>query len=667
MEMLPRDASVAYSLGEAFRAARRLDEAAAWYGRSLALKPDLGDAQNALGGVLAEAGRLREAALVFQRLADAHPGQPRLRYNLGVVQRGLGRLADAETSFRRSLELDPNHPDGLNNLATVLIELGRPDEADTACSRALALKPDHAEALNNLGALHRNRGELQHAEARFRDALRAKPDFPAAHQNLALLLATSDRLSEAVERFREAHRLNPGDADVLAQWLHTCQKIYSWRDLDPKIAELRARIALGHGASPFTFLALPTSSAEEQRLCATAFTQTAYRHFLETQPLWSTRRHPGHAKLRIGYLSADFFEHATSYLLAEVIELHDRVGLEIFGYSYGPNDGSATARRIRAGFDRFRDLGDLSHAAAAARIFEDEIDILVDLKGHTKNTRPQITALRPAPVQVSWLGYPGTLGNERLADYVVGDPVVTPIEHARHYTERLALMPHCYQPNDRKREIGPRPSRQEAGLPEGAFVFCSFNQSYKVTPKAFDVWCALLRRVPGSVLWLLESSRAGEDNLRHEATARGIEPARLLFAPLVPLPQHLARLQLADLGLDTHPYTSHTTASDLLWAGTPMVTMIGESFVSRVAASILQAAGLPQLVTRNLDEYFDLALQLALDPARRRELRATLEAKRTSSPLFDTPQFTRDLEKLYRQAWENHRSGKLDHILVEAR
>jgi predicted O-linked N-acetylglucosamine transferase (SPINDLY family) len=666
MGLRPRESGVAYSLGEAYRASRRLQEAATWYGRALTLRPDFADAQNALGGVLAEAGRLAEAELVYRRLADALPGMARPRYNLGVVQRGLGKLADAEASFRQSLALEPNHPDGLNNLATVLIEQGRHEDVEDLCRRALALKPDHAEALNNLGALCRNRGDLQGAETSFRDALKARPDFASAHQNLALLLAGSGRLPEAAERFLDAHRLNPGDADVLAQWLHTCQRLYAWQDLEPKVAELRRLIAAGRGASPFTFLALPASDAGEQRLCASAFTRAAYRHFLETPPLWSTRRHPDHAKLRIGYLSADFFEHATSYLLAEVIELHERRDFEIFGYSYGPNDASPTALRIRSAFDQIRDLGDASHAAAAVRIFDDEIDVLVDLKGHTKNARLQITALRPAPLQVSWLGYPGTLGHERLADYVIGDPVVTPIEHARHYTEHLALMPHCYQPNDRQREIGPRPSRQQAHLPEDAFVFCSFNQSYKLTPKVFDVWCRLLHRVPGSVLWLLESTHAGEDNLRREAAARGIEPGRLLFAPLVRLPQHLARLQLADLGLDTHPYTSHTTASDLLWSATPLVTMIGETFASRVAASILEAAGLSQLVTRNMDEYFELASQLALDPEKRRHIRAALEEKRTSSPLFDTPQFTRDLEKLYRRAWDNLRSGKLEHFRVGA-
>ncbi len=326
------------------------------------------------------------------------------------------------------------------------------------------------------------------------------------------------------------------------------------------------------------------------------------------------------------------------------------------GYSYGDTDDAVTAQ-ARSHCDVFREVAEWPDGDVAGLIATDGIDILVDLKGFTRDTRLEIPAQRPAPLIVSWLGYPGSLGHARLADYIIGDAVVTPLTHAAHFSETLALMPYCYQPNDRGRQIGTTPSRAQAGLPDAGFVFCSFNQNFKFNPQSFDVWCRLLLAVPGSVLWLLPTSEVAMANLKREAVARGVNGERLIFTTMLPLSEHLARLQLADLALDTFPYNSHTTGSDALWAGVPMVTRCGDTFASRVAASLLTAAGVPELVTHSWDEYFALAKSLAWDPQRLLGLREKLVRGRLEVPLFDTVRFTRDLERMYRNMWAQQRAG----------
>ena len=324
-------------------------------------------------------------------------------------------------------------------------------------------------------------------------------------------------------------------------------------------------------------------------------------------------------------------------------------------------------QRVQSACELFRELRPLKDEAAARQIADDKIDILVDLVGYTGGCRPGITALRPVPVLVNWLGYAGTLGHSRLADYIIGDPISTPLAHAGHFSESLALMPNCYLPYDRNRTVGARPSRGEAGLPEDGFVFCSFNKGYKLNPETFEVWCQLLREVPQSILWLPWSSDAAVDNLRREAMARGVDPERLFFARLVKsVDEHLGRLQLADLALDTYPYTSHTTGCDALWAGVPMVTRIGETFASRVGASLLHAVGLPELIVEDWAAYFALAKSLALNPGILEAHRGRLAASRLTAALFDTARFTRDLEELYRMIWQQHQNGASGPVVLRS-
>jgi predicted O-linked N-acetylglucosamine transferase (SPINDLY family) len=362
--------------------------------------------------------------------------------------------------------------------------------------------------------------------------------------------------------------------------------------------------------------------------------------------------------LTIGYLSADFHSHATAMLVAELFEKHDRARFSIIGYSYGPDDGSQMRRRVVSAFDRFVDLREASFSDSAKRIATDGVNILVDLKGYTQDARTEIMALRPAPIQVNYLGYPGTMGADFI-DYILVDEFIVPPDQQPFFTEKLVHLPGCYQVNDSQREIAPRtPSRAECGLPEKGFVFCCFNNNYKITPEMFGVWMRLLIGVPGSVLWLLEGNRWSPDNLRREAEARGVAADRLVFAPQFSPAEHLARLRLAELFLDTFPVNAHTTASDSLWAGCPLLTIAGTTFVSRVAGSLLRAVGLPELITTSMAEYEALALRIATNPAQRAELRARLAANRITSPLFDGGRFAATIERAYTTMWQRHAAGK---------
>ncbi len=433
-----------------------------------------------------------------------------------------------------------------------------------------------------------------------------------------------------------------------------------WLDFDHRQAFARARLAepKGKRLPPFVLLAEPGLSAAEQHACAEIWmrerrvTAAVVREKLAfCFPACGEAR----GKIKLGYLSNDFQNHATALLLIETLEAHDRSLFELHAYSYGKDDGKEMRARLRGAFDRFNDIGPFSDEEAARAIYRDEIDILIDLKGFTQDTRTSILALRPAPIQVNYLGYPGTLG-PGLCDYIITDAFCTPAASAGDYAESFALLPHSYQPHGRRLAVRDAPTRASAGLPEEGFVFCCFNQAFKFTPAVFEIWCRLLHCVPGSVLWLLATPEA-EGNLRNEAWKRGVNGSRLIFAPDLPQDEHLARLQLADLVLDTAPYGAHTTASDALYVGAPLVTRPGDTFASRVAGSLLRAVGLPELIVENKDDYFDLAFSLATEPLRLSGLRSKLLGNSSSAPLFDVDAYARALEALFLRMWGRHCAG----------
>jgi len=437
------------------------------------------------------------------------------------------------------------------------------------------------------------------------------------------------------------------------------QSMCEWEALDAWRLQIRG--VLGREevrqVSPFLLLALSGFSAGEQRHCAELWVQDQLAAaLLERADLAFVFHRLKKAKLRLGYLSSDFHEHATALLMVELFENHDHDRFEVFAYSCGADDGKGMRQRLEATFDRFTDIRGLSDIEAAHMIYRDEVDILIDLKGYTQGTRSAILNFRPAPIQVNYLGYPGTLG-AGVCDYIVTDAFVTPPDSAPDYTEAFAYMPDSYQPHGRHGIISAKPSRAAAGLPEEGFVFCCFNQAYKITPEIFNVWCHLLLSVPDSVLWLLKNPLA-EGNLLREAFHRGITADRIIFAANCPQSDHLARLQLADLVLDTAPYNAHTTASDALWVGVPIITCAGDTFPSRVAGSVLHAIGLEELVTTDLDRYFELALALASDADRLAQVKEKLATNRMTTALFGVEVYTRHLETLYDTMWRKYLNGE---------
>jgi predicted O-linked N-acetylglucosamine transferase (SPINDLY family) len=439
-----------------------------------------------------------------------------------------------------------------------------------------------------------------------------------------------------------------------------------WDDFAGAAPQMRALLRQGKGDTlpPFELLSIPGISGQEHRACSELWSRDRLKASIGERDRLAFRFNVARCeKIRIGYLSNDFHDHATALLLIEMFETHDRARFELHAFSFGADDGRAMRQRIVNAFDVFHDIAALDDSAAAAAIHAAGIDILVDLKGYTQGARTGVMMLRPAPVQVNYLGYPGTLGTG-ICDYIITDPYITPLAAAADYAEAFAYMPNSYQPHGRIDTIAPIPTRADVGLPETGFVFCCFNQSYKLTPAVFDLWCRLLDATPNSVLWLLHAKRA-EGNLRGEALRRGVAMDRLIFAPDMKQNAHLGRLQLADLVLDTAPYGAHTTASDALWAGVPIVTCAGETFASRVAGSLLHAIGLPELIASDEEDYLAIALQLARSRSLLARCKAKLKGNRLTTPLFDVGAYTLALEDLYQTMWARCQTGvSHTHILA---
>lgn len=521
--------------------------------------------------------------------------------------------------------------------------------------RAVALNTNFAEARINLGALLKDQGKLDEAVAQHKQAIIINPGLFEAYNNLGLALDAQKKTEEAITQFERAVALAPGNAGILAQLVHKLQQACAWDKASALEKQLLEMVREGcKGIPPFFILSMLSTPAD-QLTCARNFVQKSV-----TPPEFMFHHAPGKARdrIRIGYLSADFHHHATAFLMAELFERHDRARFEVTAYSYGPNDNSAMRQRLTRGFEHFIDIRDMPHAVAARKIYDDGIDILVDLKGCTEDSRLQIPAYRPAPVQVNYIGYPGTMGVDFM-DYIIADPFILPMDQQPFYSEKIVQLPDCYQPNDTHRRVAETmPSRNTCGLPEQGFIFCCFNQSYKIRPAVFDIWMRLLQATEGSVLWLLEYNTLVKDNLRKEAFKHGVNPARLVFAPIMELSAHLARHRLADLFLDTFPVNAHTTTSDALWAGLPVLTCAGSTFASRVAGSLLKAADLPELITYSLEDYETLALQLAQNPARLSGIRQKLERTRLQVPLFDIEKFTINIEKSYQTMWDIWQAGE---------
>ena len=651
----PRSASAHNNRGVVLFALKRFDDAVESYDKAIALAPGYGDAFINRGNALRDLERFEEALVSCDRAIELNPGSADAFNKRGSVLIELKRFSDALASFDRAIALKPTCYEAFNNRGVVLGEFIRFDEAVESYDQAIALKPNYAEALNNRGVALSELKRFDEALTSYDRAIALKPDDVEAFNNRGHALADLKRYDEAVASYDRAIAIKP-DLDyvkglrIYAE-MHACH----WAHFDEECAALNAAVERGSAASlPFQLLATP-ASAEDQLKCAKRYICDQFP--ASAAPLWKGERY-SHDRIRVAYLSSDLRDHAVAQLAVGLFEQHDKSRFETIAISLGPAHDSEMRRRLKRSFDRFIDVGSISDQAVAEDMRRFEIDIAVDLNGFTQGSRINILAKRPAPIQVSYLGYPGTMGASYV-DYLIADRVVVPDDRHHAFSEKVVCLPDSYQVNDANRRIAAiTPSRSDAGLPDGGFVFCCFNSNFKITPDVFDVWMRLLREVGGSVLWLLEGNSSAPDNLRREAGLRGVAAERLIFAPHIKTDEHLARHRLADLFLDTLYYNAHTTASDALWAGLPVMTCLGATFAGRVAGSLLTAIGLPELITHSLDDYEALALKLARDPGLLAALRQKLSCHREIYPLFNTERSARHIEAAYTEMWERCQRGE---------
>jgi predicted O-linked N-acetylglucosamine transferase (SPINDLY family) len=646
----PSYAEAEFNLGAVLHQNHELDDAEAAYLRVIALDPGIAVVHNNLGTVLRDKGLSGQALAAFDSAISLQPDYAEAFYNRGTLLQQQGQLEEALAAYGQAVWLRQDYTDAINNAGIVLQELGRTGDAIDLYRRLLERMSAHADACNNLGTALLAEGRADQARMTFEQALSQKPDFPEAFYNLGNACRELGDLSGAIAAYQEALHFRPDYADAFCQLAYHRARACEWDHHEADQDELVGMVRRGVRVPPFYLLSTP-ASALDQLTCAEQWIRPSQRAVFDHRDFARKDR------IRLGYLSGDFHQHATAQLMAELFECHDRDRFEVLAYSYGPDDSSPMRARLNSAFDRFVDIRALSHREAAGLIHADKVDILVDLKGYTHQARPQIPAYRPAPVQVSYLGYPATMG-ANFIDYIVVDPFVVPSSQQPFFSERLVHLPGSYQVNDRKRAVAsPGTSRHDWGLPAAGLVLCSFNNSYKITPVLFDIWMRLMQSVPGSFLWLLETNELAKSNLRSEAEKRGVDSDLLIFAPVVPLAEHLGRQRHADLFLDTWPCNAHTTASDALWAGLPVLTCSGETFASRVAGSLLRAAGMPELVTESLAEYEKAALALARSPQRLIALRQKLQDNRDASALFDLPKLTGNIEAAYARMWQAWLSG----------
>jgi len=561
-----------------------------------------------------------------------------------LILRKIGHYEDALATINIALSLQS--PPAANTLlvkGNLLSTLQRYPDAVQAYRDALTINPKFAQAHNNLGSVLQLSDNTSQAEQSFQSAITLKPDYAEAHSNLATLQLDQKRFDEALANFDAAFALNPDYNFLEGKRLYTKLFLCDWSDYHKDTKRLLTNVEKNKPVTaPFTLVALPSTQAM-QLSCNRLYTAMKYP---PKTPLWQGEAYK-HDKIRIAYLSADYHEHPTAYLTADLFECHDRAAFETFAISFGKHDQSPMRSRLENAFDHFIDVAGMSDKNVALMLREKQIDIAVDLKGYTQNARAGILAYKPAPVQVNYLGYPATMGAEYI-DYIIADSTIIPHGQEPFYDEKIIRLPHCYQPHDSKRAASQNSaSKAEHGLPENAFVFCSFNNSYKITPDIFDIWMDILRHKENSVLWLLKTTETACQNLSREAQKRGIEPSRLIFAPYVKQPDHLARYRFADLFLDTAPCSAHTTASDALWAGIPVLSCPTDTFAGRVAASLLRTAGAQELVVETMTDYKELAINLAHDPDRLDTIKQKLTKSRETSPLYDTKSYTQNLEKAF--------------------
>lgn len=684
-----------YHLGLARLALAQYESAIESYDAAIALDPEFAEAICHRGNAYFDMGRYEAAIESFDRAIELRRDYTLARNNRGLSKFCLSRYAAAIGDFDAVIALEPDNAEALNYRGHALRDGANLHAALSSYEAALALRPDYLEALNGRGSTlsaleeyaaalecydqairlepdfaegHLNRGNVlkelrywQGAVDSFSRAIRFKPDLAEAYYGRAETLRHMTRFESAAADFARAAQLKPTIAFMQGLHRHVRMGLCDWDGFEADLAELTARIERSEAASPpFPMLALCDSAALHRRAAEIWVRENCPPdHTSSVAP-----RYARHDRIRIGYFSADFRNHPVSYLTAELFETHDRSRFEVIAFSLGPDANDEMAGRLKRAFEHYVDGYKRSDQDIATLARAMELDIAIDLGGFTEGSKPRVFANRAAPLQVSYLGYLATMAAPYM-DYLIADPIIIPFAARKHYAEKILYLP-TYQVNDSKRHIAERPFDREAlGLPPRGFVFCCFNTHYKITPYIFAVWMRILGRVPGSILFMHAESGTVERNLRLEASRRGVDAARLVFGDRLPLPEYLSRFRAADLFLDTLPYNAGTTASDALWAGLPVLTCLGETFAGRVAASVLTAVGMPELITTTLEQYEELAVELANDHARLAALTQKLRHQQLTAPLFDTKRFTEHLEAGYSMIYERHQSGEpTDHITV---
>ncbi|WP_417811152.1 tetratricopeptide repeat protein [Thalassospira alkalitolerans] len=655
-------AAACNALGDMDGTARALREV-------IRLQPNSAPALNNLGVILQQKGDVVAARAFYQRALSAKADYPEAWTNLGVVLRDQGELDAAKQALGKALAIKPDHAPALGNLGNVLGDMGRPQEAVTCYRRALAIAPDYVDAIYNLGNALKRLGQLSASIDCYQKAISLRPDWAEAHYNLGVALKEDGQLVRAVAAYDRAVALRSDYIDARVEKLREQMYLCDWSEFDAFVSFADDLAARGDPVPPFPFLVMEDNPTRQRKRSESwarqVFAGTKTPSTLAMPPQARQDHSDQNDRIRIGYFSSDFHDHATLFLMAGVFAHHDMSRFEIYVYSYGAKKDGVLRTTLRDQATAFFDVAEMSDSEIQHLVGGHSLDVAIDLKGFTENSRSEIFAVRLAPVQIAYVGYPGTMGTDFI-DYLIADRVVIPQRHQDAYCEKIIYLPDCYQPNDNCREIAETTTnRTDFGLPEDGFVFCCFNHNYKITPREFGIWMRLLDRVEHSVLWLWCTNKTAEENLRKAASAQGVSPDRLIFAERLPQAEHLARLRHADLFVDTFNVNAHTTASDALWGGLPMVTRAGDQFAARVAASLLCAMDLPELVTDSDDAYESLILDLATQPDRLAKIRTKLEQNRLKAPLFDTLRYTRGLERGIEMAVKRYRkNAPCDHIVV---
>ena len=653
LSFAPDDAELNVACGTTLLKLGRPGEALDLFDRALRVTAELPQALMNRGIALLDLGRREEALASHQQALALRPDYAEAFLNMGNVLQELQLSNEALASYEKALEIRPSYAEAHNNRGNVLLKLARTAEALASFRKALEILPDYAEAHLGLGNVLMNLKRPQETLLSYERALAIRSDFAEALLNRGKVLRELGRFDEALAIYSRLLALVPDAADALSELVFIHQTMCDWDSLKTARAQLIASARTGNrGVNPFVLLTVSDDPALHQT--------AARAHFQGMQVRWRKAAPVAMGaaeRIRIGFFSADFHNHATLHLMAGVLEAHDKKDFELHAFSYGPQTDDAMRSRARNAVARFHECSGLSHQDIIDKAHAAGLHVAVDLKGHTRDTRLEIFMGQVAPIQVSFLGYPGTTGS-RLIDYIIADATVLPLDQQPFYDERIVHLPDTYQPNDRQRIIAtPSPNRIDVGLPAQGFVYCCFNNIYKITPEFFASAMRILSAVPGSVLWLLSSDQHAMARLQAVAEAAGIASSRLVFGPSRPTAEHLARYRLADLFLDTLPYNAHTTASEALWAGLPVLTRLGQAFAGRVAGSLVRAVGLPELVTESIADYEALAIAFGRDPERMAALKAKLAAAIPNAPLFDTLRFTRHLEDAFRIMVERHGAG----------